>query len=202
MKSIKNYLGKLRSRGPVTLALAVIVSVFFVTGLVSAATTISTSIQTDGTLSVTGLSTLLGGATTTSVTLLNGETISNDTDGTITFGASNTVLAGTASSSAIRVGTFSDSTVSGIIFGTCNLTTITVVASTTNYTTCNSAVGVTSAYKVFVQATSSLPAGLLIDSASSSAASVNTISLRLVNIGWNGASIASGAISINFWAIR
>lgn len=56
-----------------------------------AATTISTNISTDGTLAVTGLATLSGGATTTSITLLNGETITNATDGTIALTGAATI---------------------------------------------------------------------------------------------------------------
>lgn len=62
---------------------SVFAGVLFVTMAANATTTISTDISTGGTLSVTGLATLLGGATTTSVTLLNGETITNATDGTV-----------------------------------------------------------------------------------------------------------------------
>jgi hypothetical protein len=76
---------------------AVVVGVFAVVAVVQAATTISTNIQTDGTLSVTGLSTLLGGATTTSLTLLNGATIDNAT-------LNQTNLAGAGESSAARLG--------------------------------------------------------------------------------------------------
>lgn len=64
MKTIKDLMGKIISRGPLAVTLSVIVSVLFVTGIINAATTISTNIQTDGTLSVTGLGTL-GSASTT-----------------------------------------------------------------------------------------------------------------------------------------
>jgi hypothetical protein len=55
---IKNIFRKLLSQGPITISLAVVLSVFLVTGMVNAATTISTNIATGGTLSVTGLSSL------------------------------------------------------------------------------------------------------------------------------------------------
>ncbi|MEK7067366.1 MAG: hypothetical protein AAB950_01000 [Patescibacteria group bacterium] len=70
----------------ISATLPILVPLFAVAVTVSAATTISTNINTGGTLSVTGLSTLLGGATTTTLTLLNGEVISNATDGTIQLG--------------------------------------------------------------------------------------------------------------------
>ncbi len=150
--------------------------------------------------SYTGLATFLGGATTTNLILLNGETISNATDGTITFGATDSVLAGTASSSAIRVGTDQVSTVSGLIFGFCNLTSVSVAATSTNYADCSGATGVTSSYRVFVQATSSLPAGLVVFAASSTA-TAGTINVRINNVN-AGASTDTGGISLNFWAVR
>lgn len=57
---IKNVLSKVLDRGPINVSLAVILSVFFVTGLVSAATTISENIVTAGTLEVGGTSNLQG----------------------------------------------------------------------------------------------------------------------------------------------
>lgn len=66
------------------LALAV---VFVSASIAQAATTISTNISTDGTLSITGLATFLGGATTTQITLLSGDTIKNTT-------ASTTIVSG------------------------------------------------------------------------------------------------------------
>lgn len=74
-------------RGARTAVLALAV-VFISAGIAQAATTISTNVQTDGTLSVTGLATFLGGASTTQFTLLSGDTIKNAT-------ASSTVISGT-----------------------------------------------------------------------------------------------------------
>lgn len=69
MKTIKNIINKITQRGPVAVVLSVIVSVVFITGLVSAATTISTNITTEGTLGVVGLATLQGSATTTDLSV-------------------------------------------------------------------------------------------------------------------------------------
>src|SRR3989344_2087518 len=80
MKSTLSFIKD--ARFPMMIA-SVLAGVFFVTMAVNASTTISTDISTGGALSVTGLSTLLGGATTTSITLLNGEVISNGTDGVV-----------------------------------------------------------------------------------------------------------------------
>jgi len=62
--NIKNVFRKILNRGPVSVVLSVVLAVLFVTGLVNAATTISTSIVTGGsvaastTLQVTGVTTL------------------------------------------------------------------------------------------------------------------------------------------------
>src|SRR3989338_10057075 len=79
MKNISVYF----SKGLFQVTFAVVAALLLSVTLVQAATTISTNISTGGTLSVTGLSTFLGGATTTTLTLLNGEVISNATDGVI-----------------------------------------------------------------------------------------------------------------------
>lgn len=52
-------------KGPVSVVLAVVLSVLFVVGIVEAATTISADINTGGTLTVTGASTLTGAVTAT-----------------------------------------------------------------------------------------------------------------------------------------
>lgn len=65
MKKLKDLIGKIISRGPIAVTLSVIASVLFITGIISAATTISTNISTGGTLSVVGQSTLGGQASTT-----------------------------------------------------------------------------------------------------------------------------------------
>ncbi|MDD3531241.1 MAG: hypothetical protein PHV99_01460 [Candidatus Pacebacteria bacterium] len=85
MNRITTFLNSLgRSARVFVLSLAV---VFVGAGIAQAATTISTNIATAGTLSVTGLSTLLGGATTTQITLLSGDQITN-------AAASTTVVSG------------------------------------------------------------------------------------------------------------
>lgn len=227
------------------LVLAVVIAVSWGTTVVQAATTISTNVSTGGTLSVTGLSTFLGGATTTTLTLLNGEVISNATDGVIQLGgiasstsitllngetitnatdgtvaitaatvstsadlsvgddatvADDLTVTGTASTTDLKVGSDMVSTVSGMIFGYCTIATVTVNATSTAYRDCTGATGVTSSYRVFVQATSSLPAGLHIEAASSTA-TTGTINVRIVNA-TVGANQATGINSFNFWAVR
>ena len=58
------------------------------------ATTLGGALSVTGVSTFTGLGTFLGGATTTLLTLLNGETITNTTDGTITLTAATTSLSG------------------------------------------------------------------------------------------------------------
>ncbi|MEK7607580.1 MAG: hypothetical protein AAB484_01460 [Patescibacteria group bacterium] len=96
---LKNLVGKILSRGPVSVTLAVVLSVLVVTATVGAATTISTNINTAGTLTVTGASTLTGdvaagGAlTVTGATALNGSTTIGNA------AADNITIAGHATSS-------------------------------------------------------------------------------------------------------
>ena len=128
MNSIKTYLNSL-GRGVRTTVLALAV-VFISAGIAQAATTISTSITTGGTLSVTGLATLLGGATTTQITLLSGDTIKNaSASSTVISGALNTTG---ALSSSVGVsgttGTFSST------LGITGLATFLGGASTTQFT--------------------------------------------------------------------
>ncbi|MFH1255427.1 MAG: hypothetical protein V1667_03090 [bacterium] len=112
-------------------------------GIVGAATTIGSNINTAGTLTATGatviygatsiggaltatstlsvasLATLLGGATTTSITLLNGETISNTTDGVISLMG----IASTTSISLTNGETITNATNGAISFNDANLVT-------------------------------------------------------------------------------
>ena len=214
------------TRFPMMIA-SVLAGVLFVTMAANASTTISTNISTDGTLSVTGASTLTGltsmiqasstrfsvhdtayfGGTATSsftsagvLTLQNGETISNATDNTIAITATNVTFSGLASSTTLKVGNDSVSTVSGMIFGTCTAS-ITVTASSSAYANCTGATGVTSSYKVFVEATSSLPARLNIVAASSTA-TAGTINLLVSNSGIDGGNVAASINTLNFWAVR
>lgn len=171
-----------------------------------ATTTGSTgAIATEGTLLVTGLSTLLGGATTTTLTLLNGEVISNAIDGTITLEATTMVLVGIASTSAIRVGDKANvSTINGLVFGYCTFAAANVSASSTVMFSCTGATGLVSDDRVFVQATSSLPANFIIQHASTTADGI--IQVDIYNTGYlNGVGtgeVTTGVNSLNFWAVR
>ena len=162
-----------------SVVLAVVFGVLFVTLVANAVTTISG----------------------TTVTLENAETISNGTDGTITLGADVLKLVGTASTSAIRVGDESDAPVlDGLVDGYCTIAAIDVSAATTTYALCTGATGVISGDKVFVQATSSLPVSTIITAASSTA-TAGTINLRFHAMA-GAATIAANTVSVWFWAVR
>ena len=76
-------------KGPISTILSVVLSVFFIVGIVEAATTISSNISTGGSLSVTGASTLTGAVTTTAG-ITSGSDISSDTDSTDSLGTTGT----------------------------------------------------------------------------------------------------------------
>lgn len=158
-----------------------------------------------GAFSINGLATLLGGATTTTLTLLNGETITNATDGTITLTAATTTLVGTASTSAIKIGDEPNAPIiNGLVFGYCSFGDVTsFTASTTKYADCTTtpAGALVAGDRVFVQATSSLDSMFVITAASTTG--VSTINLRILNTGLDGVADATlGGTSINFWAVR
>lgn len=142
------------------------------------------------------------------LTLQNDETISNSTDGTITLAATNLVFVGTASTSAIKVGDEANvSTINGLVFGYCVTGSITIPAtnasSTQTYTNCTPSGGtsiINSGDRVFVQATSSLPYHVVIQSASSTA-SGGLINIGLTNFS-TSTSPAAAIYSFNFWAVR
>ena len=245
---MKNALSLIKDSNLLKMVIAVVIGVFFVVGGVSAATTISTNIDTAGTLNVDDATTLNGavtlgnavgddivitgnatsskhfanrftsntfavGGTATStfdsagalglegtLTLQNDETIANTTDGTITLGATNAVLVGTASTSALRVGDEIATTINGLVFGYCTLAAIDVSAATTTYAYCTGATGVISGDRVFVQATSSMPTATWITAASSTA-TAGQINVRL-HADKGATAIDASTVSLNVWAVR
>ena len=185
-----------------TLTLSVVLSVLVIVSVVSAATTISTNIDTGGTLNVTGKTTLTNASTTmissTGDLWVNGYATTTASNGNIDT-AGNISAVGTASSTSLIVGGNS-TTVGGIVFGYCNVqNSANIAASTTAYFSCTGATGVTSATRIFVQATSSLSAGLILHSASSTVTD-GSISLQIFNA--TSTATAPGTISINFFGIR
>ena len=208
----------------ISISLAIIASVFLITSLVNAATTISTNIETAGTLSVTGLSSLgqasstmfsagtayFGETATTSIgstgilTFRNSETIDNTTDDVITIGATTLKLIGTASTSALKIGDEAAApTINGLVHGYCSFANVTLAASSTaGFTACTTvpAGALVAGDRVFVQATSSFESMFIITAASTTGAS--TIQLRILNTGLGAADDTLSGTSVNFWAVR
>lgn len=242
MDRIKSFVvGLGRSTRVLVLALAVVIAG---AGVVQAATTISTSILTNGTLGVTGVSTFgatasttisaagvlttpsgavalfLGGASTTQFTLLSGDTIKNtsasstEITGTLTT-ATSSMSGLTVTSSATLASTTATTMKVGhvgtgmtrIVSGYCVTASISIPAtnasSTQTYANCTPSGGasvITSGDRVFVQATSSLPYYIVVQSASSTA-SGGLITVGLTNFS-TSTSPAAAIYSFNFWAFQ
>lgn len=218
MNRIQSFLTGL-GRGTRVLALALAVVVAGA-GITQASTTISTDISTGGTLAVTGLSTLSGGATTTQITLLSGDTIKNaSASSTAITGTLNTATSSmsglTVTSSATLASTTATTMKVGqvgtgltrIVAGYCVTASISIPAtngsSTQTYANCTPSGGtsvITSGDRVFVSATSSLPYYIVLQSASS------TASGGLINIGMTNFSTttspAAAIYAFNFWAFQ
>lgn len=222
MNRIKMYLSSL-GRGTRVLVLSLAV-VFGSAAVVQAATTIGTNVTTagsisttgSGTMSIAGLATLLGGATTTQITLLSGDTIKNAT-------ASTTVISGNLTTSTTTItglvatgnATLASTTIAlsktgqlgtqmtQATFGYCSFTDVTLAASSTaGFTECTTVpAGVLVAGdRVFVQATSSFESQYVITAASTTG--VSTIQLRILNTGLGTADGTLSGTSVNFWAVR
>lgn len=214
---MKKTFSFVKEGGWLTMTLAVAVSVFLIFAIAQAATTISTSITTEGDLQVDGNSTI-GSAVGDSVTANAYFTQLRIGTGS-TFGHIGTVGAdelgvegdieidgtayfdGLASTSALKVGDEpAASTINGLAFGYCTIPATSVLASTTSYANCTGATGVVENDRVFIQATSSLLNNFMVTAASSTA-TAGTITVRIFNNG-SIAGTDTGAISFNFWAAR
>jgi hypothetical protein len=116
-------------------------------------------------------------------------------------------VVGTASSTNLIVGgDGTNGNLAGMIFGTCDIVTKSIAATSTAGVACTSATGITTSYKVFVQATSSLAEHLnpanttsefVIIGASSTA--VDTIGVQILNQTGEATSTYG---TLNFWAVR
>lgn len=153
-----------------------------------------------------GGSLTVGGALIATSTLAVTGTSSFTGIATIAYASTTaTTNSGTASTSALVVGGNSiNGTLSGIIFGTCDIVQRALTASTTGGFACTGATGITTSYKVFVMATSSIGSylanpvnGFVVAAASSTA--LNTIGVELSNL-TGVANTPAG--TLNFWAVR
>ena len=148
----------------------------------------------------------LGGvASTTSITRLNGETITNATDGEVKITATTLKLIGTASTSAIRVGDEpATPEINGMVFGYCSFADVTsFTASTTKYANCTTTpTGALLAGDRVFVQATSSFDSMFVITAASTTG-VSTINLRILNTGLDGvADPTLGGTSINFWAVR
>ena len=154
----------------------------------------SGNIATAGTLTVVGTSSFTG-----LTTMVYASSTTQSLSGNLTV--TGTTESGTASSTTLVIG---NGSLAGILSGTCNLGQASITASTTRGLVCSSATGITTAYKVFVQATSTLASGVtpasggfVIVSASSTGSA--TIGVELSNLTGKDATPAG---TLNFWAVR
>ena len=193
---------------PVTVGVAV--GVLMLVTLVQAATTLSTNVSTDGNVYTTGgVDTVSAGTLSIGTTLATALTV-GATSITTTFPGhiavtgsatttGNSVTTGTASSTKLMVGSDQVSTISGIIAGYCTIAATVLTASTTSYVSCASATGLTSSYRVFVQATSTPPAVVIVAASSTTGA----INVGVLDTGLGTTTIGYiGPTSLNFWAVR
>ena len=171
--------------------------------LVGAVTTISTNVVTEGTLSVTGLSTLTAGyVSQASSTVVGAFTATGAASlgSTLDVTGATTLASTTATSfKAGQTGTRH----TGLVSGYCTIANVSVTASSTGMVSCSSATGVISGDRVFVQATSSLPDNFILQAASTTADAV--IQVDILNIPTttaDGGADDTGVHSFNFWAVR
>lgn len=177
-----------------------VIAALLMAGVASAATTITTSISTGGTLTVSGASTLTGLAS------LDGaaSTTNLSTSGAVWVGGMATTTSAGAISTrgSLTVGS-AGTAASGMVFGYCNFANVVITATTTGMITCSDATGILSGDRIFVQATTSLPTNFRILHASSTESDV--IQIQLFNHSTTSAdtgSDATGTGSINFWGVR
>ena len=84
--------------------------------------------------------------------------------------------------------------------GSCTLVSVSAVASSTTFTTCTGAGTIDNTYKVVLQPMSTLPAGLMVDAASTTV-TAGTVSVRINNVD-AGANTTTGTPTLNFWAFK
>ncbi|OGZ29920.1 MAG: hypothetical protein A2931_00940 [Candidatus Niyogibacteria bacterium RIFCSPLOWO2_01_FULL_45_48] len=228
MQKVSSFFDTRRISGIVA---ATVLSLLLVAGFTYGVTTISTNINTAGTLTVSGTSAFtgnitsagninatgtlqvtdaftaygavtLGDAVTDNITITGNATSSNSL---FVTGTAN--FKGLASTSQLVVGgQGTNGTISGMIIGTCDLTAQTFTASTTKTVYCSNATGVRAGDKVFVSATSSLAVGAVNELwlVALTGAASSTVSGRIDVDIMNivGKTSPTIAGTLNFWAVR
>lgn len=157
----------------------------------------ATTTASNGNFATLGTLTAVGKST-----LANASTTDVSASGELWVGGNaTTTAAGNISTRGSLTLANSSTAINGIVFGFCNIAnSAAVTASTTAYFNCTGATGLTTNHRVFVQATSSLHADLVVQAASSTAN--GTINIQVANLGYLGATATIGDISLNFFGIR
>ena len=176
------------------------------TAAIAGALSASSTAMIDGAFRTFG-AVFLGDETGDSI-LINGNITGTSTVNFTGTGSSAVQIAGTASTSKLQVGgdnsvsiAGATTTVNGLATGFCTFASVTISATSTDTVLCTGANGVRSGDRVFVTATSSLPASMFINAASSSAA--NVVQLRIYYAGnLTNATLATGVNSVWYWATR
>jgi len=176
-------------------------------GIVQAATTISTNITTAGNISTTGTGTL----TAAGLSTLTGGFISIASSTAVAaFNVTGSSTLASTTVTSLKMGQVGTK-VSQVVSGYCVATTLTdLVATTTGvYADCvpytSGGVAITTLTsgtdKVLVQATSSLPGYVVLQAASTTGTA--KINVRLTNVSTTTTGAAAGAIyTFNFWAFQ
>src|SRR3989344_9068672 len=133
------------------------------TGAFGGTLTVGGELTATSTLVVTGRADLNGQASTTRLSVFDRLYVGGTSTTTIVGGGSASTLpyasstsfsTSVASTTNLTLG--AGSTLAGMIFGTCDVTQTQITASTTRGVPCTGATGITTAYKVFISATSTL----------------------------------------------
>jgi len=144
--------------------------------------------------------TLVGAVTTISANITTAGTF--NADDAATFGSTVAVTGATTLASTTATGLKVGQTGTrhtGILSGYCTIAATNITATTTAQATCSGATGVTTSYKVFVQATSSLPGMIVVQAATSSTDAIEVI---FFNTGLGTTTAGGiGPLSLNFWAV-
>lgn len=178
--------------GFVAQASSTVVGAFTTTGAVAHGSTLAVT----GATTLTGLATLNGGASTTALSASNSIVVNGMAT---TTNNGNIATEGTLKISA------AGSSIANMVHGYCTIDAATTITATTTSTVACAATlasgTLDTSHKIFVQATTSLPANFTILAASSTSGS--NIAVQIVNTGIiNGETFSATPVSLNFFGIR
>lgn len=177
-------------------------------GLVSGTLSTAAFIATSSTVTLSGLGINLLTSINSSGNLISTSTptaayylATSSIASSFPYASTTSFSASVASTTNLSLG--AGSTLAGMIFGTCNVTQTQITASTTQGVPCTGATGITTAYKVFVSATSTLATTTLTNHifavTAASSTGVGTIGVEIANL--SGMTLTPAG-TLNFWAVR